>query len=953
MTTRDSVRCPKCGADNRIGATFCTKCRASLISFSVRDRRSSEAPASGQGDGNGNRASQKQSPPASTVPPVQPHPVQPGPAPAQPAAEQDQSPAQPGVVHDQPTSPQRAATPRSTTQSAGTQPSAVLSLEEVHDLLDKLQSLSGEIDRYLPSRLPDLATKRQQWRSLIATAQACLKLYEDPRFQEPEMQQLLNQHNALSEAARALDFTHRYTVKMIGHAGAGKSTLLAAILGRDILPSGFGGAFTGIRTSIRLCPANEPELMRVQFQTRQAFDRLLEETKRRSEEEKAQQANAAGGRKNAEEGPFTVELKRLQEADKKYGKEYLRDTGPKVIELASDKWQEEGRKYIVEPPKEDPQPRLIRLIDSVEFNLHADSGPFSLLPEGSAWVDLPGGAAGQVRHEDILREELRDVDAVILVVGNNRPDNSGVESIFELVKNEIVKERTAEVAANMIFVAVTRWDEINSDEERKRAESSMQSLLNKLPENYVVYHQHGPNKDYFFYPLRAFDAFFATLALRGSKFEDFDQQRKNEAEEYKSHFSNRYVYQDLLKLQGQLGSDTLPQQFNAPDFASIQPAQHEAILLYSGLPQLKDDLKDFLTRNRYNVQLQHAKAQLSIALAQLEEACRKRLGLLGLSRESDPVELREEIKKLGADRELKRYELLDKRSEAMKAALEEVLLQFDAIVDSEQNPFYQVLSQAHQNAIERVKKLIDSGYFDPFVKRLGSQRASRVAAGYPLRVGSGWIDIEGSALVEELRTCLGIALEKELANAGTALHQVFYTLVNEQVNAGVLDMAQVVLGETGSEIEELKRQFGEITSQGTKKVAQSICIYVTMGELLNEQAYWLKKDNQVITSLYALENSRPPDNVNLSQAHAVMANILGSLSAGLAENTRRRIVTLFRSELQKRLESATYDPANGRLVRKQGEFTELTKKVRSVLAMRLAISPSLIHKLDDMQNQKV
>ncbi len=103
--------------------------------------------------------------------------------------------------------------------------------------------------------------------------------------------------------------------------------------------------------------------------------------------------------------------------------------------IPAERWESESSRYIEEPARDSEEPRLIRLIDYAEYTIHAT--PQSLLPQGSVLVDLPGGSAGQLRHDLILREELSEVDAVILVIGNNRfGDDDRTQHLFELVKRK-------------------------------------------------------------------------------------------------------------------------------------------------------------------------------------------------------------------------------------------------------------------------------------------------------------------------------------------------------------------------------------------------------------------------------------------------------------------------------------------------------------------------------------
>ena len=170
-----------------------------------------------------------------------------------------------------------------------------------------------------------------------------------------------------------------------------------------------------------------------------------------------------------------------------------------------------------------------------------------MLPPGSVLVDLPGGSAGQLHHDAILREELHTVDAVIMVVGNNRfGDDDRTQRIFEMVRRKVMAGRSPEVAAHMVFLAVTHWDEINSMASLEKALGSLRPLLRDLPLNYNSYHHHG-NNNYFFYPLRALDGLLATLGLEKQK---LDADRQQEGRDYAGRILS--VYPELLKLDATL-----------------------------------------------------------------------------------------------------------------------------------------------------------------------------------------------------------------------------------------------------------------------------------------------------------------------------------------------------------------------------------------------------------------
>ena len=117
----------------------------------------------------------------------------------------------------------------------------------------------------------------------------------------------------------------------------------------------------------------------------------------------------------------------------------------------------------------------------------------------------------------------------------------------------------------------------------EKALGSLRPLLRDLPLNYNSYHHHG-NNNYFFYPLRALDGLLAMLGLEKQK---LDADRQQEGRDYAGRILS--VYPELLKLDA-----TLPTTAVAQDFQKVTAKQHEAMLRFSGLPELTSDLQILL-----------------------------------------------------------------------------------------------------------------------------------------------------------------------------------------------------------------------------------------------------------------------------------------------------------------------------------------------------------------------
>ncbi|GAC1613950.1 MAG: hypothetical protein NVS4B9_01430 [Ktedonobacteraceae bacterium] len=801
----------------------------------------------------------------------------------------------------------------------------------LNEILHQLQSLQDQaqyIERYFPTELPGKVQKLALWKRQLQRAYACAKLFERPQLLQIESQQALKMRRVLGEAARALDFTREYTVKVIGHAGAGKSTLLAAMIGQDIFPRLAGGAVTGVRTRIRLCSEQAPEELRVHFLTRNAFADLLQQTQNAIQHTSSQRLRDA----------LNAELAIMLKASEAFADRYLRDDSPYVEVIAREQWKAESSRYIEEPPRDSQEPDLLRMIDYVEYTIHA--GSQALLPPGSVFVDLPGGAAGQLRHDAILRAELDEVDAVILVIGNNRfGDDDRTQRIFELVRHKVTQHHTADVAAHMLFLAVTHWDEINSEASLEKAFGSLRPLLRDLPANYSSYHHHGPNNDYFFYPLRGVDALLATLGINKQK---LDADRAQEGCDYAGRILS--IYPELLKIDA-----TLPATANAKEFQKMSLKRHEAMLRLSGLPQLTHDMQVFLASNRYELQLRQAETQVAMALQQLEDLCWEHLNGQGIQ-SHDFQELQLEMQTRKQKRGAARFEQLQKRTNEMHAAWNEALKDFDAVISIDDNPFHRVLETAHDRALRRIKLRIMQGHFDSFIKV-----SNRIQSDSPaMDIGTRWVDIDGWGLIKDLRIKFSAALEREVNEPARTLAEAFLIPITHQEEIdGTLNISRVALGESGGELDEIQKLYNKL-KRTIREKARDVCLYVTMGELLNEEKYAPTKDEPAVSALYRLVSAPGKPEDLIQQARQLMGPILDVICGQLAESTERRIVHLFRYELDKLEERQVYD--SDRLdtlpVTIPGAFADLVNRLYSLLTERILISESLRQQLDTLQAQR-
>jgi len=628
----------------------------------------------------------------------------------------------------------------------------------------------------------------------------------------------------------------------------------------------------------------------------------------------------------------------LLRASEAFAEQYLRDEPAHIEIVPRSRWKEESSRYIEEPARDSQEPRLVRLIDYVEYTVHV--GNHALLPPGSVLVDLPGGAAGQLHHEALLREELHTADAVILVVGNNRfGDDDRTQRIFELVRHKVIQDRSPEVAARMVFLAVTHWDEINSAASLEKALGSLRPLLRELPPNYISYHHHGPGNSYFFYPIRAHDGLLATLGIEKQK---LDTDRQQEGRDYAGRILS--VYPELLKIDS-----TLPATAAAQEYTKVTPRQHEAMLHYSGLPEMIQDLQNFLAGTRYEVQLRQAETQLAMALQQLEDLCWEYLNQLGIA-SRDLQELQQEMNMRQSKRGATRFEQLQKRTSEMRESWSDALKQFDSVIRTENNEFHQALETAHERAARRIKIRIMQGHFDHFIKVGNTAQVDSPA----MEIGNRWVDIDGWNLIKELRTNFSAALEREMYEPARTLAEAFLIpIAHKEEIDGSLDISHVALGESGGELDEISRSYSRL-KRSVRDKARDVCLYVTLGELLNEEKYAPTKDDPAVGALYRLIASPGKSEDILQQARQLMGPILDVICGRLAQSTEHRIAHLFRYELDKLEARQAYesDRLDAPPVTQPGAFTDLISRLYSLLTERVLTSDTLRQQLDMLQAQR-
>ncbi len=789
--------------------------------------------------------------------------------------------------------------------------------------------------QYFPGTVSE--DQLRQWANLLDQTYKYCKLIINAGI-EKQLDSKIQSNFA--KAAQQLDFTRPYTVKVIGHGGAGKSTLLGAMLGRDIFPREFGKAITGVITRVRLCDSSDQENMHIEFLTRPEFEEMEHKIR----------ARLSSPKDEDERKELQKEIEILKETKQRYASDYLNPTKPPKKDFKPDEWAAMSKDFVMETSQ---NVRGTRLVKYVEFVVYADK--HHSLPSRSMLVDLPGGAS-LLYHEDILRSELDNIDAIILVVGSNRSaDDARSREIFKTVNNKLTSERVPRLAASMILVARTYWDQAQATENGvPNAREGMKELLKEdyLPRNYANYHKHGLDEDFFF-PIRALDALIAKLSL--------NQEPRLSERLPKDCTTYLHDMQFIAKtLRPQQRNGKMP-SLSATDFQSITDEQHEAMLDFSGLPDLAKELQDFLTNNRYEVQLEEARTALNTVLLELRELCKEQLRQEDFSGRT-LEEFEKEWQTFQSQREAIRDDQIKGRTDAMLRAWTEARLQFEKEhIRLEADTFYSSLKTAYQEAKRYVQACIDQGDFDSFFKGTNSGLNSDTSA----MQENPWPEPEILNLITQLRLTLIISLEKEIEEPAKTLANSFLSLIKrKEEDNGPLNIQRIAFFSSEPKVAEIIQKYAEIKDDIRDK-ALNICLHITMSELFDKQ-HIQDRNASPVSDFYDLFNKKIDLSAeDLKNARSSAKLVLEAMCKNfapedrideVAQNIKHRIAYLFLRELNKLVKRQKYDRNHPRApylqLTESGDFAYLPKRLYSVLKEIVKDNERVRLELDDVQDQK-
>lgn len=400
---------------------------------------------------------------------------------------------------------------------------------------------------------PDAFTNSQyeQWQTLW-DKQARLETFVK---QELLLQDLIP---SVEKLQGTLDYKKPFKIVFVGETGAGKSTFINALMGQKVVSYGGGGAVTGVPIYIHPGESEDPTEMSITYRSESEFIDLICNLLRINGEPAAD-LRAKGM------GAIAVQ----NEENQQWVKDFLQGQSPSDIESTKkdikeviSAWQSVKSNNLL--GKKDPNTNIGKLkelteersqtnrtdrrivgIKKADIFFGKEIGETAL--KNIVYVDAPGLGALTRRHTEVLREEAREADAIVLVVGDTRPDRY-MKDINELVQDIFLDglaqgNKLAQNLLSKVFLVVNRQGNA-SEEDRERFRDSINGIWNllyaKLKPSSPVERTH--------YEVVADKAMFARLRLADQSLEEEEKKRYNKYVQELGEHTN--VFEALLNTSG-------------------------------------------------------------------------------------------------------------------------------------------------------------------------------------------------------------------------------------------------------------------------------------------------------------------------------------------------------------------------------------------------------------------
>jgi len=451
----------------------------------------------------------------------------------------------------------------------------------------------------------------------------------------------------LEKAKRELDYKVPYRIVVVGDTGAGKSTLINAILGRDLLLRGSGGAVTGAATYIYSAQAEEKQ--QICYRDGKDFLDLVQNIAQRYQITDLPSDSIISIENMINSGQLRtlLDLRELENREQLFKDiKDIVDTWARLRALnlvgkAAEMTDKQALAEWIEENSERNQSentRIVPGIAKVEYFLKDDPAQKGILKE-VVLIDTPGLGAKTLRHQQILQDEVKKAHAVILVVGARRPEQ-GANSVASLIKEKLLagfSDEDQNKFASKVFLIINNIDEIRSDGDIKRLNKSIEDVAGNISPSYWALYAapnrrnqgFGPNVDQRCFETVADAALFAQIktSLRFKRGEGLERGDEEQFHKHVARIRQRYP-QDSRS-----DEDILREDSNVSLFTR--------------------ELYTFLSKGRLNLMLEQAKVLLNGIADKLRKQCEDTLHELlrdvGYDRKQKIEEIRAKLPRLILD----------------------------------------------------------------------------------------------------------------------------------------------------------------------------------------------------------------------------------------------------------------------------------------------------------------
>ena len=402
-------------------------------------------------------------------------------------------------------------------------------------ILQDISQISVIFDE-IQQNLPDASSEQVQ----RFTAQV-KKLHQVKDYFQAYSEDLVDFQASLAKARKALNHTTPYRIAVIGRTGRGKSTFINALLGRDlVLKKVAGKPATGAALEIFFIEEDEEEVATVIYRNEANIRELIKDFITRYRLNfpiysgqidpkflaNLQTIQPAQPFTQAEEQDTFMDLRNtLVDMVDQFIK--LPNLGTRTFDLnnhidceyllkLTDEHSELNSKYSPE--------RVISLIQAVNYKIKTNYQNFHL-PKNVCLVDLPG-LDGSPLHNIIIRDGIKDADAVIYLHNPERFDTSDDLVLFNNIKRYIsIEERKSSYEG--IFFVLNARDSISADGIPANVHPEMCELINKFLPNYTSFFVNRDQEGNPYFLISALAALEAQKSLRGEELKDPITYRKS------------------------------------------------------------------------------------------------------------------------------------------------------------------------------------------------------------------------------------------------------------------------------------------------------------------------------------------------------------------------------------------------------------------------------------------